>query len=297
MIPFQPITLEDRTIISPFLLKSVYRTCDFSFANIFCWIHRYNTTYAIRDGFLFLRFYSDNEAGYMFPLGDGNIRDAVEIIFNDAAERGEESFLYMSKDMFEILDGFFPQQFEFHTNRDWFEYIYTAESLISLTGKKLQPKRNHINKFKRNNPSYEYLPITQEIARECLGLYERWCKENGGCMGDESLAAERIYTQKAFQHFEELGLKGGAIRADGEIVAYSFGQPLGADTFGVHAEKSLYEIEGGFAMINQQFAEHACEKYAYVNREEDMGLESLRQAKMSYHPAFLLEKGFIILNP
>jgi len=296
MIPFQPITLGDRALIHPFLLTSAYRNCDFSFANIYCWIHRYNTAYAIRDGFLFLRFYSENEAGYMFPLGDGNIREAIETIFNDVTERGEDSFLYMSREMFDILDGFYPRQFDFQTNRDWFEYIYTSESLISLTGKKLQPKRNHINKFKRNYPAYEYLPVTREIIPGCLDLYERWCKENGGCMKDESLVAERQYTQKAFRHFEELGLTGGAIRVNGEIVAYSFGQQLSADTFGVHAEKSLYEIEGGFAIINQQFAEHTCANFVYINREEDMGLDSLRQAKMSYHPAFLLEKGYVTLK-
>ena len=297
MIAFQSVTLKDRALLHPFLLKSVYRNCDFSFANIYCWIHRYNTTYAIRDGFLFLRFYSGNEVGYMFPLGDGNIKDAIDVIFHDAAESGEKSFLYMSQEMFKILDGFYPQQFKFHKNRDWFEYIYTAESLISLSGKKLQPKRNHINKFKRSYPAYEYLPITQEITGDCLDLYECWCKESGGCMGDDSLAAERLYTQKAFLNFDELGLMGGAIRVDGKIIAYSFGQPLSVDTFGVHAEKSLYEIEGGFSIINQQFAEHVCAKFVYINREEDMGLESLRQSKLSYHPAFLLEKGYVTIPP
>ncbi len=296
MIPFRPITLEDRALIHPFLHKNTYRNCDFSFANMYCWIHKYNTTYAIQDGFLLLRFHSGNEAGYMFPLGDGNIKEAIDLIFADAAEQEENSFLYMTKEMFEMLDGFYPRQFQFHSDRDWFEYIYTSESLISLTGKKLQSKRNHINKFKRTYPSYEYLPITREIIPGCLDLYNRWCQENGGCMEDESLAAECEYTRKAFRHFEELELTGGALRVEGNIIAYSYGQPLTTDTFGVHAEKSLYEIEGGFAMINQQFAEHVCSGFVYINREEDMGLASLRQAKLSYQPAFLLEKGYIILK-
>jgi hypothetical protein len=100
-------------------------------------------------------------------------------------------------------------------------------------------------------------------------------------------------TQTAFDNFEQLGLIGGALRINGEIQAYSYGQPLGEDTFGVHAEKSLYEIDGGFTMINREFAEHNCAGYRYINREEDLGLESLRKAKMSYHPTILLEKGCI----
>jgi hypothetical protein len=99
-----------------------------------------------------------------------------------------------------------------------------------------------------------------------------------------------------FDNYEKLGLTGGALRIDGEILAYSYGQALTADTFGVHAEKCLYEIDGGFTMMNQQFAEHNCAGYTYINREEDLGLDSLRQAKTSYHPVILLEKGFVKLK-
>jgi hypothetical protein len=172
------------------------------------------------------------------------------------------------------------------------EYIYSSNDLIHLVGKKHQSKRNHIHKFQRTY-QWEYLPITPEIIPDCLELYKRWCKENGGCNREQSLIAEGIATQKAFAHYEQLDLVGGALRIDGEILAYSYGQPLTADTFGVHAEKCLYKIDGGFAMMNQQFAEHNCTNYRYINREEDLGLESLRKAKLSYHPAFLLEKGVI----
>jgi hypothetical protein len=198
----------------------------------------------------------------------------------------------VTQKMFDLIEQTMPGRFLYETEREWYEYIYSSDDLIRLVGKKYQSKRNHINKFKRMY-QWEYLPISSEIIPDCLKLYERWCRENGGCNSEQSLIEERIATQKVFANYEQLGVIGGALRINGEILAYSYGQPLTADTFGVHAEKCLYDIDGGFAMMNQQFADHNCADYRYINREEDLGLESLRQAKMSYHPVILLEKGFV----
>lgn len=294
MINFQKVTIDDRSTIQPFFDKSIYQNCDFSFSNIFSWRHYYNTTFAIYEGFLFFRFQPrDGKPGYLFPLGEGSLQEAFEILMEDARQRNNSFYVYgITEKMFKSVESIFPNKFKYNKNRDWYEYIYLSEDLIHLVGKKFQAKRNHINKFKRTY-QWEYLPITREIIPDCLALYDRWCKENGGCDSKETLVEECIATQQAFENFEKLELKGGALRINGEILAYSYGQPLGDDTFGVHAEKCLYEIDGGFAMMNQQFAEHNCSEYTYINREEDLGKDSLRQAKMSYQPTILLEKGYI----
>ncbi|GHT29178.1 hypothetical protein FACS189432_08110 [Bacteroidia bacterium] len=292
MLDFKPITIDDKEIIQGFFDKNVFGNCDFSFANIFSWKHLYNTTFAVEDGFLYIRFQArDDLPGYLFPLGAGDLKKALECLSQDAKERIAPVHLYaVTQKMFDFIEEIMPGQFSYEKERDWYEYIYSSEDLISLVGKKYQAKRNHINKFKRTY-QWEYLPITREIIPDCLKLYERWCAENGGCNTEQTLVEERIATEKAFHYFEKLGLIGGALRITGEILAYSYGQSLGKDVFGVHAEKCLYEIDGGFTMINQQFAEHNCAAYPYINREEDLGLESLRKAKMSYQPAILLEKG------
>ena len=93
--------------------------------------------------------------------------------------------------------------------------------------------------------------------------------------------------------FEELELTGGVLRVDGEVVAFTIGEPLCGDTFVVHIEKALSRVPEAYAMINQQFVCHSCMDYRYVNREEDTGSEGLRQAKRSYRPAFMVEKGFV----
>jgi hypothetical protein len=294
MIHFAPVTIDDKETIQAFFDKSIFRNCDFSFSNIFSWRHLYNTTFAVEDGYLYFRFQTLEELpGYLFPLGEGDLQKAVERIIQDAHKRGNTFRLYaITQEMFDLIDKSMPGRFSFEKRRDWYEYIYSSKDLISLVGKKYQPKRNHINKFKRTY-QWEYLPITREIIPDCLALYERWCQGNGGRNSELSLTEERRATERAFKYYEQLGLTGGALRINGEILAYSYGQPLTKDTFGVHAEKCLYDIDGGFTMINQQFAEHNCANYLYINREEDIGLESLRQAKMSYNPVILLEKGII----
>ena len=294
MLHFQPVTINDKDTIQAFFSKSTFRNCDFSFSNVFAWEHFFNTTFVIENQFLFIRFQIAGELpGYLFPLGEGDLKTAIECILQDAEERGSDFRLYsITQKMFDLIEKIMPNQFIYETNRSWFEYIYTSKDLIHLVGKKLQAKRNHINKFKRTY-EWEYLPITRAIIPDCLKLYERWCKENGGCNTEEMLIEEGQATRKVFANYEKMGLTGGALRINGEILAYSYGQALTADTFGVHAEKCLYEIDGGFTMMNQQFAEHNCADYTYINREEDLGKESLRQAKMSYHPSILLEKGVV----
>jgi hypothetical protein len=297
MLPFQPVTIDDKETLQFFFNKVAYGNCDFSFSNIFSWKRFYDTTYSVEGDYLYFRFQPAGALpGYLFPVGEGNLKNAIERIKQDADERATELRLYaITQKMFDLLEDVMPGQFIFEKDRDWYEYIYSSKDLITLVGKKYQAKRNHINKFKRTY-QWEYLPITRDIIPDCLNLYERWCAENGGCNSAQSLIEERIATQRAFSNFERLGLIGGALRINGEILAYSFGQPLTKNTFGVHAEKSLYKIDGGFAMINREFAEHNCAAYTYINREEDLGIDSLRQSKMSYHPTILLEKGWVKLK-
>jgi hypothetical protein len=293
MLHFKPVTINDKELLQKYFDSVNFRNCDFSFSNIFCWQNSYSTTYAIENDFLFIHFEMHDHPSYLFPIGKGDLKKAVERLEADAQEREIPFRIFaVTQEMFDLIEETMPGAFIYTKDRNWSEYIYFSEDLISLVGKKYQPKRNHINKFKRTY-SWEYLPITQEIIPDCLKLYRRWCAENGGCNSEMSLVRECIATHRAFDHFEQLGLIGGALRINGEILAYSYGRPLGKDTFGIHAEKSLYEIDGGFTMINQQFAEHHCADYLYINREEDLGLESLRKAKLSYHPAILLEKGSI----
>ncbi len=175
--------------------------------------------------------------------------------------------------------------------------MYEADKLISLAGKKLHGKRNHINRFKEANPDWLYEPITTENVEDCFQMALKW-REEMQCEYDVEKRDEMCVTLNALRLMEELELQGGLLRSEpgGEVIAFTIGEPLNPDTFVVHIEKAFAEIQGAYPMINQQFAEHAAAEYRYVNREEDTGAEGLRKAKLSYRPVFLVEKGIVTLK-
>lgn len=290
MITFRDITPEDKEIISSFTLNSPRRNCDLSFSNLCSWRFLYDTQFAVSNGFLLIKFWADNELVYMMPIGNGDLQASIQLLIEDAHhEKQPLCLLGICNDMCVELEHLMPGQFQFTADRDYADYIYLRSDLASLAGKKFQPKRNHVNRFKKNYPDYEYLPITPERIQECMELEAKWCQANN-CDQHEGTGNERRALIYALHHFEALGLTGGMIRINGQTVAFTFGMPINQDTFGIHVEKADTSIEGAYAVINYEFANHIPEQYIYLNREEDLGIEGLRKAKLSYQPAILLEK-------
>lgn len=290
MITFKDITIQDKDTITSYTLNSCRRNCDLSFSNLCSWRFLYDTQFAIVDGFLVFKFWVDGELAYMMPVGEGNLKKVVNDLIEDARE-ADSSFcmLGVCSCMREDLEAILPEQFTFTADRDYADYIYLRSDLSTLKGKKFQAKRNHINKFRNTYPNYEYSPITPERIQECLQLEAEWCKVNH-CDQQEGTGNERRALIYALHHFDELGLMGGILHADGKIVAFTFGMPINKETFGVHVEKADTNVDGAYAMINYEFANRIPEQYIYINREEDLGLEGLRRAKLSYQPETILEK-------
>ncbi|MCD7973518.1 MAG: phosphatidylglycerol lysyltransferase domain-containing protein [Candidatus Azobacteroides sp.] len=299
MLNFKTIELTDKKLLDSYLTHSGYRICDFSFSNLFCWQGRYETCFDIVNGFLVIRFLTVEEKlpVYMMPVGSGNLQKVIRILMDDARINNYPfRMMSITQEMFLELDKCFPDTFTYTPLRGSADYIYETENLILLKGKKYQSKRNHINKFKSEHPDYEFSLISRENISECLDMmHKRWCIQNG-CDESDMLHSESYAVRKALKNFEALQLSGGVIRTNAKIVAFSFGQAITEDTFGVHVEKAEHAMNGAYTIINQQVAEHIGCDYKYMNREEDLGLESLRKAKLSYNPAILLEKGLVQLK-
>lgn len=290
MIQFRPIEVEDKKRVQHYTLRSSRRNCDLSFSNLYSWRFLYRTQIAEMNGFLLFRFYVENERAYMMPVGEGDVRPVIEALMEDARADGERFCLAgVCADMRSDLEAAFPGQFVFTADRDYFDYIYLRSDLATLKGKKYQPKRNHINRFKNTYPDYEYKPLTPALVAECLRLENEWCRAND-CAENEALQAERKSMTAALSAMDELELTGGVLYVNGSIVAFTFGAPINEETFDVCVEKANTDIEGSYTMINYEFVNRLPEQYIYINREEDLGLEGLRKAKLSYQPETLLEK-------
>ena len=290
MIAFRDITIQDKDTITAYTMNSCRRNCDLSFSNLCSWRFLYHTKFAIINNFLVFKFWAGDELAYMMPVGEGNLEEVLNELIEDARQEGEPfCMLGVCSCMREDLEAIMPGQFGFTVDRDYADYIYLRSDLATLKGKKFQSKRNHINKFRNTYPDYEYSPITKDRIQECLELEAKWCKAND-CDQQEGTGNERRALIYALNHFEELGLTGGILHVNGQIVAFTFGMPINKETFGVHVEKADTSIDGAYAMINYEFANHIPEQYIYINREEDLGIEGLRKAKLSYHQETILEK-------
>jgi hypothetical protein len=290
MIDFKEITLDDRETITAISLRSGRRNCDLSFSNLCSWRFLYDTRYAIIDGMLVFKFWADGQLAYMMPLGEGDVRCVVEKLINDAHENRQRfCMLGISSFMKEDLESIMPGTFDFNGDRDYADYIYLRSDLSTLKGKRFQAKRNHVNKFRKLYPDYVYTPLTREHVESCLKLEAEWFAQSDSAQ-HEGTGNERRALTYALQHLDELGLMGGVLYVNGDIAAFTFGSPISQEFFDVHVEKADTRIEGAYAMINYEFANRIPEQYTYINREEDLGLEGLRRAKLSYQPVIILEK-------
>ncbi len=295
---FRRPELSDAELISDYFHKYPTRSCDRTFANVYLWAKFYQVEFTQYKNTLVFR---DNSAGYgyAFPVGtDEDVREVIPDLIRDAEEAGKPFCLYgITREHFEQIEQWFPGQFTCEYNRDEADYVYETEKLATLSGKKLHSKRNHINKFKQvYDGRWEYEKLTEDQVEDCFQMAMRWRNENE-CEEDEEKNQEMCVTMNSLRLLKELCLIGGVLKIDGEIVAFTIGEAVNDDTFVVHIEKAFAEVDGAYTMINQQFVEHELlGKYQYVNREDDVGMEGLRKAKMSYHPVFMIEKGYVTLK-
>lgn len=288
-------TIEDKKRLEKYYENVPYMNCELTFANFYLWHEHYGTFYTEMDGFLIFISERDGKRYASMPIGEGDKKALFEKLAKEFKADGYDFHLNcISKEMFEEIEGIFPGMFEIEYERDYADYVYSVEKLAYLKGKKLHGKRNHISNFKKNN-DWVYERITEENTPECIEMACRWRCMNG-CDGDPEKHAELCVTLNALNEREALGLTGGLIRANGKVVAFTLGEKAGGGAFNIHIEKAYADIQGAYPMINQQFVENELMGFSYVNREEDVGSEGLRKAKLSYYPDILLEKGVTTLT-
>ncbi len=292
-VVFKKIEMEDQKLIQSYFDKYPSRSCEKSFGSAYLWSRHYKVTFAVIENALVFCSNIEGES-FSYPLGEKEeAKAAIDTLLIYTKEKGIPFFLYnVTEDQWEELQNWYPERFEIEYNRDVADYVYESEKLATLAGKKLHSKRNHINRFKADNENWSYESMSEDNLEECFQMALKWRNENE-CEGDCGKIAEMCVTLNSLRLFKELGYKGGILRVNGEIVAFTIGEALTDDTFVVHIEKAYADIQGAYPMINQQFVANECMDYKYINREDDTGSEGLRKAKLSYRPAFLIEKGLV----
>ncbi|SOE57380.1 hypothetical protein SAMN05720781_1257 [Fibrobacter sp. UWT3] len=324
MINFKTPELSDRASATKAVVDSGYTGSDASFANIFLLRQKYGTQIALQDGFLF-RYYNGvgSRRGYAFPLGEGDAAAALALIVEDAHKSGRPlEFCLVDEPRAQILREYFASAgandaeppLHFEENRGDSDYIYSAESLANLPGNTYRKKRNHISRFTRTYGQFELREMTPANITDALEVEKRWLNIDDAAPGDsgqetpcdcaDAALAERSEDEKsrnaeycaiveALENFDALGMKGAVLYVEGKPVSMTMASEIAPGAWDIHFEKVIdeYAVNGGYAIINKLFAERLVTAGAKsINREEDINIEGLRKAKLSYYPQTILDK-------
>lgn len=293
-LKFKRIELSDMERARGFLEESDFRGCEYTFGNNFVWRNTYNIEVCFAEEFYFCKQGEGKNTRFIFPTGGGDIKNAVELLTGYTREVGIPLTVIANKNITQKLTEIYPDA-NAVLERDICDYVYLAEDLENLAGKKYHGKRNHLNRFYENDWSFE--PLTADNIAECKAMNERWRGENvDKCEMSETAESKReelCIVECSFKHYDALGYTGGVLRVNGEVQAFTFGERSSGDCFVVHVEKALRKYQGAYTAINREFVKSLGGRFKYINREDDTGSEGLRKAKLSYHPVFLEEKYII----
>ncbi len=293
MIDFQPLDPTRKHQYDQILQACGERGCEYSFCNLYLW-GRQKAAFVGGNLAFFSQF--NRKSVYLFPVGPEDKKPVLDAIIADAHHRGISCRLTgLTADDCAELEALFPGRFRYHFDRDAFDYVYDIHDLADLKGRRFQRKRNHLNRFRADHPDCVLEPITGDnlpIVQQLVGQwYDLRLQENPH--GDYHL--EQAALKKALIQRESLGLEGLLLTERGQPKAMTLGSRLSHDTFDIHFEKALDAYDGTYAAINQGFAAYLREKHPelrFLNREDDMGLEGLRKAKLSYCPDHMIEKNW-----
>lgn len=292
MLEFRPITLKDKKWMDPILKSENSRSADYNFGNLYVWDRYYRMLVSRHEDRIILKVFSGDAPMYSYPIGSGDIKSAFEEMINIAESEGNAlAVCGVEEEGRQIMEDLYPGRFVFELDEDECDYMYLAEKLSTFSGKALHGQKNHCNYFEKTY-SWEFRELTRELIPECLDMLRCWTETNRDRL-DRSITVEHDAAVRGFASFECLDLEGGVLFADGRIVGYSVGEMTNEDTFDVHFEKAVTEIKGAYPMVCREMTRLAMSKHeglVYMNREDDMGLEALRNAKMNLKPEYILKK-------
>jgi uncharacterized protein len=287
---FRPVELQDRDLFNRIIKAYQPEVSEWTFTNLFIWRGYYGFQWSIYKDWLMVICPGAKDALYaMEPVGPSSRREAATVLLewlsNErkvADPRIERADKLLASEL-ESVDGFVVEE-----AREHFDYVYLREDLVQLAGNKYRSKRNHINQLFRTY-DFVYTDLDVHHIGDCLELQERWCEQKR-CDEDMNLLSEWGAVREILEHYGALDLKGGVITVGNKVMAFTIGELLNNETAVVHIEKADPEIPGLYQVVNQQFCEKAWDNVRYVNREQDLGIPGLREAKLSYYPDHFVEK-------
>lgn len=281
-LDFTPVALARQDEYRARLQQTPQVSADYSFVNLWAWAEEYGLTWAWEDDLVWIRQAVPRQV-FWAPVGDWTKVDWVRRMrkFQD------QDFVRLPETLAVRMVHSHPQA-RIKASRPQWEYLYSVPELIALAGNRFHAKQNLLRQF-QSSYIWRYQPLSEELISLVLEMQDQWCVWRN-CDASPALAAEDRAIAKILGSYRSLpGLMGGVLWADLRVIAFTVAEALPGEVLVVHFEKGMGEYKGIYQAINHEFLSTHRE-YGLVNREQDLGNEGLRKAKMSYNPVDFLRK-------
>lgn len=292
MISFNTVTLRDKPWVDEIVFSEQSRSADYNFGNVYIWDKRYRQLICRFGDRMLTKLRYDGKPAFVFPIGRGPLAPAIEALREFAAFKGYPFCLRgITEEHRAQLESEYPGRFEYIEDTDCADYIYSAEKLSTYSGKALHGKKNHCNRFEAEH-DWRFVALERALIPACMDMLAVWSEENADRL-DKSIVFEHDAIVRAFAAFEKLSLEGGVLYSGDTILGFSMGEMISDDTFDVHFEKAEGSVNGAYPMVCRELTRLMLQRHPalrYMNREDDMGLDSLRQSKLSYKPEYMVKK-------
>lgn len=291
-LKFKAVSSDDMDIIMPYLKNNDTFSTDFSYGGILVWNDYFHYEYAIFRETLFLKgvIKENGMIIYHLPLGTLNLEQSITILSLHAKLSNQAGKLMIPEKYLDTDTR--PEEGNEEYLSGWMEYLYPIDRFTHFAGKKMEKKRNHLNYFLKNYEDISVKPIGEEDKEDLIDFSYKYMShhENSALFLYESTR-----TIDMIREYQRTPYDGIVVRSGGKVIGYTFGERIGK-TFFIHAEKANIEYRGAYQAVASYLAQHISQKYPeveYLNREDDMGEESLKESKMSYHPSLFVYKRII----
>ncbi len=285
---FERLELKHKPVLDKYFLDSPPEISEFTFTNLYSWRDYYNLQICCFEKMIIIKVTINGKDQFFPPIGQGDVKPVVKKILADYktlfARVGERIALLFKED----------SQVEVIFDRDNSDYLYKITDLIHLEGKKYDGKRNHINNFKKNY-QYQYLQFNTQNVEGIINFEQYWCTLKN-CDISEGLSGERKALKDMVENFSQFNLMAAGIKIKGDIKAVSIAEKLNPSTLVLHVLKADPNFSGLYQLMLNEFLVNQAKNFELLNMEEDLGIQGLRKAKLSYHPIGFVNKYKIIQN-
>lgn len=298
---FKKIQKQDKQKIYELYAKQKTWGTEYSMVTLFHWLKDFNVEVAVGDDYVCYRLYMDGKLLYFPPLAPN--RKRCSQLLDKLIDMGAKHFAEVTD---ATLAEFCKRNFNIKPNRDMAEYVYTADSLINLSGKPLHSKRNHIAQFKKNF-QYSFVDYIYKYRQDIEALFDYWIDEKLNAFQElsddekllkqiekdefiKSTTIEKNAILDILDNLEYYNCFADVLIVDDKIIGLAIGEVLPTKVGAVYFEKADTRYDGVYAMLNNLFATKHFQDVKLINRQEDLGDDGLRKAKLSYKPKYIYTK-------